>query len=142
MMAGITNKGPLGVCAPWSPHGGLSRELTKRRLADACARAAVGARRADRVRGRARLPDRNLEWADRLPGPPARNRLLQRLCGRHLCARRQSGCTIRSAAAACARTDRLRRENAILRLALSAILPWRRGGARAHAVSARAHRVA
>ena len=35
MMAGITNKGPLGVCAPCSPHGGLSRHFAQRRLADA-----------------------------------------------------------------------------------------------------------
>ena len=142
MMAGITNKGPLGVCAPCSPHGGLSRHFAQRRLADAFTRAAVGAGGADRLGRRPRLSGGDLGRPDRLPGPPARHRLLQRLRRRDPCARRQAGRALRSAASARARNGDLRREDSILRLALSAVLPRGRGRARADAVSAGADRVA
>ena len=45
---------------------------------------------ARRLRARRRLPDRHLGRAQRPLRPPARHRFFQRLCRRHLCARRPS----------------------------------------------------
>ena len=57
----------------------------------------------------------------RPPRPAVGYRFLQRLCGRHLCARRQAGCSVRSAASVCARAGTVRQGDAVLRLALSAV---------------------
>ena len=112
-------------------HGAIPRHPARRGLADFGPDAAMGARRTGRGGRRTFVPGRHLRRADGLPGPPARDRLFQRLCGRHLCARGKAGGAIRPAPPVCARARDLRREDAILWLALPAVFPLvgRRAGA-------------
>ena len=146
MMAGITNA-PLGLLRQTlgglgARDGRTARHSAQRRLVDRQPHAAVGDRGADRISGRARLARRERERPERLSGPAARNGFLQYLRRRQLHRGRPPGRAIRSAAAACAREGDIRRGDAALRLALSAVLPLHRGAAGEHAVPRRAVRVA
>ena len=95
-----------------------------RRLADREPHAAGGVSACSPPRCSARLPDRHLERAQRLPGPPARHRFLQRLRRRNLGARRPGRGAVRSRALS-TRASRaiFGAAHAVLRLALSALLP-------------------
>ena len=134
--------GPLGVCAPCSPHGGLSRHSAQRRLADACrARLwalAVLIASAGGLVYLVATSDGLIDYQGRPLGTDFSNVYA---AGTYVLDG-QPGRAVRSAAAARAREGDLRREDAVLRLALSAVLPLRRRRARADAVSAGADRLA
>ena len=90
----------------------------------------------------ARLPRRHIRRPQRYARAAARHRLFQRLCRRHPGARRRTAGAVRSGAAIRPRAGDLRSGDAVLRLALSAVLPSRRRSACDDAVPARARGVA
>src|ERR1700730_2419656 len=84
----------------------------------------------------------DLAWPQRCARPTAWYGFFQRLCGRHLRARRPAASAYQSRPAIRPRTGDFRDRNAVLWLALSAVLPIRRGIASIHALRASPYRVA
>lgn len=111
-------------------------------MAQPRARPAVGAGDARRLGARHGVSGGDVGRAQRPPGPPARHRLLQRLCRRHLRAGRDARGGLRLACAARARAADFRRQDPVLRLALSALLPVHRRAVGADALRAGARPVA
>src|ERR1700734_3562921 len=98
----------------------------ERRMAHPRAHPDGGDRGPARLGGRLPLSGGDRHGRRRPARPADRNRFLQRLCGGHLCSRGQFPSTVRFGAAIRPRASLLRRDDAVLRLALSAVLSLRR----------------
>src|SRR5580692_1295150 len=107
-------------------HGPGASGVAERRVAHPRTHPHGRGRGPDRLGCRLPLSGGDRHWRRRPARPADRNRFLQRLCGRHLRAGGQLPSTVRFGAAIRSRASHLRRGDAILRLALSALLSLRR----------------